>query len=252
VHGDTIHWSSDGPATPASARLDGGENLRTSALSISFLCIDSTGQHDTGEPVEWKNTITLKERLYQDGGQRRCELQAYPSGAIRYTIDGSGPEAYGAAYTGPFVVPEGTRYVLAVAEAQGIKSDLLTIDVPAQGKDPTVTVDATKPATWKRKFRLDSTAAAFEWLQFAEKHKAGLGGITLQVVHGQAFVEFRADTNTLSSGTEATAEATHLKEIIPPGNLDLEVEILQFATGQQLLDMVADLKTELQAGEVFQ
>ena len=43
-----------------------------------------------------------------------------------------------------------------------------------------------------------------------------------------------------------------LKEFIPEGVLTIDIGSLKFDSGQQLLDMVADLKTELKEGEVRQ
>lgn len=252
LHGDTLYMSTTGPATTASERVDGGENLQTRALKLWFLAVDSTGEHETGESVCWTNTITVKHRFYQDGDQRRCELRALPSGSIKYTTDGSGPETFGQPYSEPFVVPADARFVLAIAEGGGVKSEVAKFDVPRSGEKVVVTVDPARPATWKRKVKKDSTAESYEWLQLAGNHRAELGGLVLQVMHDQRWVEFRADPSVPLPVSFATAEATRLKELIPSGNLDLEVEVLRFATGQDLLDMVAALKTELQPGEVAQ
>ena len=59
IHGDIMYWEIGGPATTGSAKMDGG-TLRTKHLRLSFLCTDSTGVHQPGASVEWKNPITLK------------------------------------------------------------------------------------------------------------------------------------------------------------------------------------------------
>lgn len=252
LHGDTLHRSETGPATTASPRVDGGENIQTKALKLWFLAVDSTGEHETGESVGWTNTITVKHRFYQDGDLRRCELSAVPSGVIKYTTDGSGPEAYGVEYSSPFVAPAEARFVLAIADGDGVKSEIAKFDVPKSGEKITVTVDPARPATWKRKVTRDSTAESYEWLELAGKHKVELGGLVLQVMQDQRWVEFRADTSVLLPVPASTDEATRLKELLPAGNLNLEVEVLRFESGQDLLDMVAALKTELKPGEVVQ
>jgi hypothetical protein len=43
-----------------------------------------------------------------------------------------------------------------------------------------------------------------------------------------------------------------LKEFVPDGTLSVDIGSLKFDSGQQLLDMVAELKTELKEGEVQQ
>ena len=65
VHGDTLYVEFGAEATPASMKLD-GRDLEIADLKVSFLAVDSTGEHDTGEPVEWRNRITLKSREYVD------------------------------------------------------------------------------------------------------------------------------------------------------------------------------------------
>jgi hypothetical protein len=65
----------------------------------------------------------VKHRIYQNGDERVCELKAVPTGAIRYTVDGSSPETSGVAYDVPFVVPPDARVILAQATADGVSSD---------------------------------------------------------------------------------------------------------------------------------
>ena len=72
VHGDTLYAEFGGKATPASMKIDGGD-FETADLKVSFLAVDSTGGHDTGEPVEWSNRITLKSREYVDARPGRSE-----------------------------------------------------------------------------------------------------------------------------------------------------------------------------------
>ena len=73
VHGDTVYYDVGAAATTASARLD-GQTLKLKELRVSFVCVDSTGVHQTGPGLVWENTITLKSRGYQSGGNRRMEL----------------------------------------------------------------------------------------------------------------------------------------------------------------------------------
>jgi hypothetical protein len=202
--------------------------------------------------VTWTNKVSVRHRFFQEGDSRRCELQPIPTGSIKYTTDGSGPENNGAVYTAPFVVPASDRFVLAIAEADGVRSELTKFDIPRESGETVVTVDGLKSATWKRKFQKDSTGDSYEWLQIAAQHNAELGGVALQVAHEQRWVEFRSETNVFLASSVTTEEATRLRDFLQQGNVSLEVEMLRFPTGQDLLDMVKDLKTELRAGEVTQ
>jgi hypothetical protein len=64
------------------------------------------------------------------------------------------------------------------------------------------------------------------------------------------------ELNTPDDAFHAVGRFEHgadlLKEFIPEGVLSIDIASLKFDSGQQLLDMVADLKTELKEGEVRQ
>ena len=63
-----------------------GATLQTRELEVSFLAVDSTGVHETGEPISWHNRITLKYRLHQSGSDKRMELQAAPPATIHHPL----------------------------------------------------------------------------------------------------------------------------------------------------------------------
>jgi hypothetical protein len=255
LHGDVIHVSESGPPTTASERLDKPE-YTTRAPRVWFLVSDSAGEHETGEAYAWPNTITVKHRFFQDGDEWRCELRAVPCGTLRYTTDGSGPEAHGVEYAEPFLVPKNCRLILAIADADGVKSSVTSIQPPAggDGTRTPVTVDANKPAVWARVQKRDDTNAAYTWLQAAVKTGAKVGGVRIQVVGTgrEDYVELIAGMAVVRPAADVMAEADRLKELIPEGNLNLSAEELHFDAGRDLLDMVRELKDELKAGEVRQ
>ena len=78
VYGDTIYYEVGADATADSLKVSDVKNFQTDELTMSFLCVDSTGEHDTGHPVTWHNRITIKSRVYQDGEQKMIELRAAP------------------------------------------------------------------------------------------------------------------------------------------------------------------------------
>lgn len=252
-HGDVVYFSEDGDATAASPRLDLGSDLRTKAVSLSFLATDSTGEHETGDPFRWINQIQVKFRFFQDGGDRRCELRAYPSGVIRYTTDGSNPSVNGQPYQEPFVVPADARFILALAEEKGVISTQLRADVPAKiGGPEGVDVDPAKPAIWKRKQQQDSTGEVYSFLEAIGKYSTQIGGAKITVSRDHRWIEFRTSEEVLLPSTQVVTETTRLQDLIPEGNLDLRVERLRFESGKDLEDAVRDLKTELKPGEVIQ
>jgi len=251
LHGDTVHCSEDGAATTLSPKID-SHDFQTRALTLSFLAIDSTGEHETGEPYTWTNTINVKYRFYQQADQVMCELKAIPRGSILYTIDGSGLDTSGQPYGAPFVVPKGTRLILARASERDVVSNQIMAEVP---EDPTLdrpVVDSRKSAVWKRRQTRDSTGETYRFLESLAQHGASVGGVTLYVAKDGRWAELRTDDRTFQGAQSVRDQATGLTEIIRGGNLTVDVETLQFDHGQDLLDLVADLKTSLESGEIEQ
>ena len=146
VHADRLYADIGGPATTASMAIE-GRKYGTAELRVSFLAVDSTGEHETGDAVAWTNRITLKSREYMDGNERMVEIQSAPPVPIRYTTDGSDPKHSGGSYEGAFAIPNGTRMVLAVAEKDGISSEVLRREI---GEQPEARpIDRSLPLVWR-------------------------------------------------------------------------------------------------------
>ncbi len=122
VNADQTHYEVGADATEASAKLQGRE-LTTADMHLSFIALDSKGEHETGDPLTWHNRITLKSRVFTDGAQRKVELRAAPSADIRYTTDGSDPKTGGGSYQEPFAVTKAVSLVLAIGDKAGITSE---------------------------------------------------------------------------------------------------------------------------------
>jgi hypothetical protein len=128
THGDTIYWEVGGAASTSSEKLSGNQ-LKIKELRVSILAVDSQGVHEPGDPVIWTNRITLKNRIYQSGKDKMCELRAAPPAQIKYTTDGSDPKVAGATYEGAFVVPRGAPMILAYADRDGIHSSVERVNI---------------------------------------------------------------------------------------------------------------------------
>lgn len=253
VHGDTLYYDVGAAATPASRRVENPQAFKTNELVVSFLCVDSNGTHDTGDPVMWRNTIIVKGRLFADNTQqRRYELEATPPAPIRYTTDGSDPTT-GGVYDEPFIVPDDSRIIQAVAEKDDIRSDVHRYTVPQLGKEAKVEVRPHDPATWRRRHKEQSTDGTYTLLGYIRKHNGQVFGATITVTENQqAFVEFTCD-NTLSFNADQLEGILHqLRGLLPNGTVSFDVQRLAFDTGQQLLDWIAEARTELRPGEVQQ
>ena len=253
VNADTIYYDVGSPATTASAKLEGAE-LKTADLEVSFLAVDSTGEHDTGEPVTWRNRITLKYRLFQKGTQKCAELRAAPAANIHYTTDGSDPKVAGAVYNEPFVIPPGAPLVSAYAERAGIASEVLRVPV-SWDQDQEVQVDTRRAATWQRRQSFDSTRDSYAFLERAKKYHATMSAVILTITGesgDKGWVELNVSEYKQVEPELIEACLDVLRQVQTTGQVQLAAGALHFTMGQDMLDWVEDVKTTLQPGEIKQ
>jgi hypothetical protein len=142
--------------------------------------------------------------------------------------------------------------ILAVAESEGIRPYSVSIPAPKGRVDPASTIDRTKAAVWRRTFKKDSTGETYQFLENAKKCNAELGGVTLTIAKEMRWIQLSTADDAFHAVQHFEHGADVLKEFIPEGVLSIDVTSLKFDSGQQLLDMVADLKSELKEGEVNQ
>lgn len=252
-NGDTLHYELGGDrATTGSSQVTDPKEFRSTDLRFSFLCVDSTGEHQTGDPVTWSNFITLRHRLYRRGNDRMLELRSAPNVPIRYSTDGSDPRISGGAYDGPFVIPIGTLCVLAVAEKEGVVSDPAPYRIDIDWSDETgFKLDLTKPARWKALHDLKTTKDTYEFLARARRHGAVLSGVRIEVT-AMKWTRFDADERLELSPEQVERALGLFRDLVPDGEVGLETSLLRFERGQQLADWVAEVRRDLQAGEVLQ
>ncbi len=250
VHGDTIYYEVGAVATPNSQVVSDPKNFRTSELDVSFLCVDSNGEHETGAPVPWRNRITIKSRSFQNSNAKMVGLKAAPDVPIRYTTDGSDPKNTGGTYNEPFIVPRGTLCVLAVAENGGAISAPYRLDIQWDKTDD-FKVNPTLPATWKRENRPSTTKDSYEFLSRLKKHQASVLGPRVSI-NGQNWLELSVDPALALDGDKLESAINYLRGLLTDGEVEIAAESLNFPTGQNLLDWVAEVKTELEREEVKQ
>lgn len=255
VHGDELYYEIGAPATTASGKLENPRSFKTKEMVVSFLCVDSTGDHQTGEPHTWRNRITLKHRIFHGGvSGKMLELRAAPPAAIRYSTDGSDPKSGGGAYDGPFSVPAGTQVVLAVAEKAGIASEVIRIDIDWGTGD--WVIDRTKPATWKRRHQLQDTRETYDFIARLRKHNAKAMGTRASVTAGggQRWLELSAAESVAIAVDPLEKAIGDLRPLLAEDHVDvsLDVSAIRFETGQDLLDWAEEARIQLEADEVEQ
>ncbi len=250
VHGDVVYYSTEQPVLEQSNKVTEFKNFQTEALSLFFLCVDSSKEHEMGPEKSWKNRITVKSRLYQNGKTKMLELKAAPNAEIKVTMDGADPKHTGVVYTGPVAVDEGTVCVLAVAEKGGIVSDVHRVDVDWKSKDG-FKLAPEKPVCWKRRHEPTTTKESYELIGLLKKHNATAGGAHVRIV-GDRWIELTVDEKLLIDGEKLENAVNYLRGLFCDGEVAVEVGELQFDTGQQLLDWIAEIKSELKPEEVEQ
>jgi hypothetical protein len=252
IHGDVIYYEIGGKATTASLVVDNPKQFKTSEMEISFLCVDSKGEHQTGEEQRWRNTITLKSREYQQGNDKMVEIQAAPPAQIRYSTDGSDPKQNGGLYDAPLLVPKGTVLVLAVAEKNGIVSDVHQRKI-TDGTRPKIEIDRTKRAVLERSQNYVTKQESFEFLTRLKKFQVKAVGMRVEIQESEnRWLDFSTASDLQISAEQLEVVITNLRSLLPDGEITITSESLSFETGQTLLDWVTDTKTELRPDEVKQ
>ncbi|GIV64890.1 DUF499 domain-containing protein [Bellilinea sp.] len=253
IHGDAIYWEVGNTASSNSNKLEGSE-ITTRELRLSFFCVDSTNVHKPGPVVTWNNRITLRYRTYQQGNQKMLELQSAPEANIRYTYDGSDPKLFGILYQTPFAIPAGTPLVMVYAERDGITSEVLKIPVDWDNEE-LIKIDPKLPARLNRDHKTSTTQETYLFLEKLEKHQGSLYGLTLSIMTlgvAQEWVELNASDNKMWTPQQIRDVLEVLRRVQSEGQVTLTAEGLDFPSGQNLQDWVAEIKTELQPGEVKQ
>ena len=253
VHADVVYYDIGAEATTASAKLD-EFTLTTKDLRVSFMGVDSTNLHETGESVTWTNRITLKHRIFQSGENKKMELRAAPDAKIYYTTDGSDPKNAGATYDEPLIIPYKAPFVLAYAERDAVSSNVERFPLQWDRED-TFRIDPGRQAVWERGAGYNSTKETYEVLGHARKYQANLSGVTITIsgigsdkswVELSMFPEKEVSPEVLEECLDV------LRKVQTTGQVSIRYDALHFQLGQDLLDWVEDTRTTLKPGEVIQ
>ena len=252
VNGDTLHMDIGGEPTSASQKV--GRDIETAELRVWFLAVDTTGEHEIGEPVGWSNRITLKSREFLQGDRRMVEVQSAPAANIRYSTDGSDPKVAGGVYDEPFVLPQGTRVVLAFAERDGIESELHRRDIA--DKPVAKPIDTSKPTVWTplKGFGFATTRTAYGFIARLKKHLGVAGGLrfNVQADASGTWSELNVSEDVELDGERIEQTIEVLRALVADGEVSIEAKRIRFDTGQRFHDYTAELKANYLRDEVEQ
>ncbi|MEH7076208.1 DUF499 domain-containing protein [Neobacillus drentensis] len=251
-NGDKVYFEINGDATTGSSEVTNLSEFKTTELALSFLCVDSTGKHDTGGLTYWKNDVRLQYNTFDKNGKDVIELRASsPKVTIKYTTDGSNPKNSGGVYEDIFEVPPGTKFVQAIAvhEDLGIFSDVITI--PITEKKAEIVKD--KPLTLTSSQRASVTSEAYKLLEGFVKHKARVTGLNLQLFDKtnssqQGWLDISFDNHALYEPQVVLEQLDSLRNAFFTGKtVEVSVDIAKsvFEKGQNFEDWVAENKYSL-------
>ncbi|MFS0598603.1 DUF499 domain-containing protein [Peribacillus frigoritolerans] len=252
-YGDKVYVEVGGVATPASQLVENLNEFKTSDIRLSFLCVDSTNEHETGEPIDWKNRISLKYRVLDRGDYKILELQSSPHANIKYTTDGSNPKENGGVYNSEFTVPKNTTYVLAIAEAEGIYSEQISIKIDWD-PDKKFEIDKQKKISIYKQVKTSDTAETYQQLGLLKKHKALIKDVivtffkTDEQHNDNGWLELNIDLKTSVNIEKLENSMASIRESFLEDstvNINLEYGIAVFEKGQSFIDWMTESKKSL-------
>ena len=250
VNADRLFAEFGGPATPASMALE-GRDFETEELRVSFLAVDASGEHETGEPFPWQNRITLKAQDYAHGNERMVEIRSAPTAPIRYTTDGSDPKVNGGTYDGPFAAPDGTQIVLAIAEKDGITSEQLKRVIAE--KPETKPIDPAQPAVWHPSpdgFSFQETRTTYGFINRLKKHQASAGGVRVGAQADNTWAELMLSDDVELDAERMEQAIEQLRALVPEGAISIDAKHVKYETGQRFLDYVEEIKVDYNREDV--
>ncbi|MCH6265088.1 DUF499 domain-containing protein [Neobacillus citreus] len=252
-NGDKVYYEINGDATPGSLEVTDFNTFKTSELSLTFLCVDTTGKHATGTLTRWKSNVQLQYDTFDKNGNNYIELKATsPKVTIKYTTDGSNPKNSGGVYDDVFEVPKGTKFVQAIAvhEDLGIFSEPVTIPITESKFE----VEKDKPLTLSHSLRASVTSEVYKQLEILNKHKAKVAGVTLDVMEKansmqQSWMSLSFDNYAFHETESYVKQLDELRNVFfKDKNIEvsMNIEKCSFEKGQNFEDWVAENKQSLE------
>jgi hypothetical protein len=238
-----IHYAEDGEVTEASPRLT-DDNLKTSALRVAFLAVDSSGQCPSAPPHIWTNKLLIQwDMASAVQGERTITLKVLPKhDELRFTLNGVEPRN-GTNYTAPFKVDGSGCKLLVFAQAGGIeaKNDFI---IPAlqtgpgttgvAGPEPLPLTEAVLFPTQKNA-QINARDKVFAALAKAQERQIRFTEVDLRISEGNAFGQFAIAGQILDAEQVLQALQSLVLNFQPTTPVVMGFRA-QFQTGQDLQD----------------
>ena len=252
-NGDSIYYEIGQVATKSSLKIEDINNFKTKELKLSFLCVDSKGKHETGDPVEWTKDVKVKYKPYDKDGNQYMELKATSDNVkILYSTDGSNPRESGGVYEGDFIVPDGAKFIQAVAvnETLGIFSEPIEIEV----KEQEFEIDKKKQLKIIDTTIFSNTADTFKGLELLDQFNTSLSRLTLVVsddsAKGKGYIQFMVGGEfTVNSPKKIIDELNNIiKNLFEDKEYKviLTINEIKFETGEDFERWVSSKKEKIE------
>lgn len=141
--------------------------------------------------------------------------------------------------------------VLAVAEIDGVKSELHRREITEELVDRPV--ELTSAVVWQpeRGFKFQTTRTAYEFINRCEKYAESAGGLRIVVGESHtAWVDLNL-SNDIEFDSATLAQAVdQLRRHVPDGEVQITAQRIRYVTGQHFLDYVSDAKETFRRDEV--
>jgi len=252
LNGDKVFYGKTSDLNSISNSVTEFNNFKTSELFLYFICIDTTGEHETGDPILWKNKVEIKHRFYDENGKKKVEIRAIPEAPIKFTTDGSNPKEYGIKYENEFVVPEDSKLIQVVTDLPEYFNEIERIPVE---KGPSIEIEKSKPLILLKKIKADNTRSVYEMLEELNKFNAIPLGITLYfnveegILSQNKWIEvnFGEDLSIKINKIEEIANLIrdNIMQSFESSNVTFEAQKINFETGEDFLNWLAEKKMEL-------
>ena len=249
-----VHYSPLPSVSQSDPVVEDLDNFTTLAPSLYFLAVDSTGQHEIGEPKRWLADLTVRHQLHNIADKRKIELHCTPPADIYYTLNGSNPKE-GTLYQSPFAIGAEACRLLVFAQA-GEANKNTEFSIPASG-DQSVQIDDGKPARLidSKRVNLDSTEQVFAVLnRFKSRDDTLLRGVRIQIGEGENTVQIRFHERQVTAHIIAetiNSIRTILADDQAPVNIDI-VGGIHFADGYAAKEFAELSGLQLNPGDVLQ
>lgn len=260
--GDKLYYEIGAAATTSSLRVEDPNNFETAQLKVSFLCVDSTSQHPTGNAVEWRRDISVKHKIMEKADGKYMTLKSQAGVNIKYTTDGSDPKDSGGIYDGEFKIPAKAAFVQIVAEHGGEFYDNQSIKIEKGAAG--ITIDKAKPLVLARLLRAVDTGQVYDLLALLKQYATGVKDVRI-VLHRKddqgrdaGWIELTLSDKIMTHTEQLENTIANLKDSFIAGgrvNVELECRTAMFKNGQAFLDFANEQKlslSELKQGEINQ